>query len=88
MKAEALGTGDIIGFVEGTSIMRVQVAAFSLAKLIESGNSVIHILIMPGAGTGSHEHGAVGVFVQQEFTIYATTFYNQPADSTYSIGNP
>lgn len=87
MKIEAETTGDILGFVEGTSILRLQVAAVNLARLLQSGDSTLRVTITPGAGTGSHEHGAVGVFVDQAFTIYATTFYNQPADPTYSIAN-
>jgi len=77
-------SGRLVGMVEGPSLLRLQVAATHLARAAADGEA-LHVTVLPGAGMGSHEHGAVGVFVEQPFTLFATTFHNQPADPAYSV---
>lgn len=87
MKIVVDGSGDVLGFIEGRSILRVQLSQAKLLQNIQAGFTDYTVTIEAGAGTGEHEHGAVGVFYEQAFTIYATTFYNGPADPSYSIAD-
>lgn len=87
MKIVVDGSDDILGFVEGRSIVRVHVSQDKLQENLNAGHSRYTVTITPGAGTGEHEHGAIGVFIEQPFTIYATTFFNGPVDPAYSIAN-
>jgi hypothetical protein len=86
MKIQDAATGDIIGFTEGVSPLHVQVSHFTTLQLLDH-TGVLRLSILPGAGTGSHEHGAVGVFIDQPFTLFATAFFNQPVDPAFSVAN-
>ena len=81
-------TGDILGFVESTSPLRVQLSQATILQDEAAGKTAITIDVEPGAGTGSHDHGAVGAFANQEFTAYATAFYNGPADPLFTVTAP
>ena len=85
MKATVDGSGELLGFLEGPSMLRLQVSQARLLQSIEAGFLDYTVVIDAGAGTGEHEHGAVGVFVEQRFELYATTFYNGPADPSFSV---
>ena len=87
LKAEAESSGEVVGFLESPSILRLQVAASQLERLAGSDGGTLRLTILPGAGAGSHEHGAAGLFVEQPFTIYASAFFHQPADPNYSIAD-
>lgn len=78
-------TGETIGFAEGPSPIQVHLGQARVAQLQERGQTDLRLAILPGAGTGSHEHGAVGAFAEQPFRIFATAFFNQPLDPTYSV---
>lgn len=88
LKVVAEGTGDLLAFIEGTSVLRVQLSAVNLAQLLTLGQPTLRITLEPGAGTGNHEHGAAGAFVEQAFDVYATAFFNGPVDASYSITRP
>ena len=85
MKATVDGSGEVLGFLEGPSMLRLQVSQARLLQNLEAGFLDYTVVIDAGAGTGEHEHGAVGVFVEQRFDLYATTFYNGPADPSFSV---
>lgn len=84
-KATIPETGEILGFKESANPARIQLSAVSLAQNLAAGHTVLKVVVTPGAGTGEHEHGAVGVFVEQEFQLVMTAFFNGPVDPTYSI---
>jgi hypothetical protein len=85
LKIEVEDTGDILGFQEGTSPLHLQLSQFNVLQALEKGHPRLLMTVLPGAGTGSHEHGAVGLFVEQPFTLYASAFFNQAAEPTYSV---
>lgn len=85
LKIQVASTGDVVGFVEGTSPIRIQLAQLVVEQLHGLNNTELLLTVLPGAGTGNHEHGAVGVFFEQPFHIYATAFFHQPAPPTYSV---
>lgn len=81
-------SGEVLGFQEGLSPLRAQTSRFKLDLERSLGNDVLDIRIEAGAGTGNHEHGAVGATVEQRFQLFVTAFYNQPVDSGYSVTRP
>lgn len=87
MKATVDGSGEVLGFLEGPSMLHLQVSQARLRQSIEAGFLDYTVVVDAGAGTGEHEHGAVGVFVEQPFELYATTFYNGPVDPAYSVAD-
>jgi hypothetical protein len=87
MKITVDGSDDILGFIEGRSILKIHVSKDKLQEHLAAGRTNYTVTITPGAGTGEHEHGAIGVFVEQAFTIYATSFFNGPVDPTYTIAD-
>lgn len=78
-------SGEVFGFAESTSPNRLQLSSFKLQQELAAGSDLLVMTLEPGAGTGNHEHGAVGAFVQQSFTVYATAFFHAPVPPTYSI---
>jgi hypothetical protein len=87
LKATMVETGEVLAFLEGTSILRIQLSSVKIAQEMAAGNDEVLFVLEPGAGSGDHEHGAVGAFVQQQFTIYATAFFNGPVPPSYSIAD-
>jgi hypothetical protein len=87
LKMQVEDTGDIIGFAEGPSPLHVQLSQFRVLQMQEQGHPGLLVTINPGAGTGSHDHGAVGAFVEQPFRVFATAFFNQAVDPNYSVAN-
>lgn len=87
-KATIPETGEILGFKESASPARIQLSAVSLAQNLAAGHTVLSVVVGPGAGTGEHEHGAVGAFVEQGFQLVMTAFFNGPVDPAYSIARP
>jgi hypothetical protein len=85
LKITVEATGEVVCFIEGTSILRLQLSSVKLAQEMQAGHTVLSMTLEPGAGTGNHEHGAVGAFAQQAFVIYATAFFNGPVPPSYSI---
>lgn len=85
LNASVQATGEVLGFQEGISPLRVQPSRFKLDLERQAGNHVLDIRIESGAGTGNHEHGAVGATVEQPFQLFATAFFNGPVDPGYSI---
>ena len=85
LKVVVEGSGETLGFIEGTSPLRVQLSSAKLAHELAAGHATLLMTLEPGAGTGNHEHGAVGVFVDQSFELYASTFYNMAVDPAYSF---
>lgn len=85
LKITVEATGEVVGHIEGTSVMRLQLSSVKLAQEMQAGHTVLAMVLEPGAGTGNHEHGAAGAFVQQPFVIYATAFFNGPVPPSYSI---
>ncbi len=85
MKIVVDGSGDVIGFVEGRSILRIQLSQTNLQRNLQAGFTHYTVTIDAGAGTGEHEHGAIGVFLEQPFTLFATSFFNGPVDPAYSV---
>jgi hypothetical protein len=78
VKAEVVGTGQVLAFLESMSPLRVQMSSANVADAQA-------VTVTPGAGTGSHEHGAAGLFVEQEFQLVMTAFFNGPVDPSYSV---
>ncbi|MHB1260551.1 MAG: carboxypeptidase-like regulatory domain-containing protein [Thermoplasmatota archaeon] len=78
-------TGEVLGWQEGVSPLRAQPSRFKLDLERSLGNAVLDIRIESGAGTGNHEHGAVGAVVEQEFRLFVTAFYNGPVNPGYSF---
>lgn len=87
VKAEVVGTGQILAFLESMSPLRVQMGSANVAEAKEDGRTFMTVTVTPGAGSGSHEHGAFGVFVEQEFQLVMTAFFNGPVDPAYSVVN-
>lgn len=87
VKAEVVGTGQVLAFLESMSPLRVQLSSANVAQATEDGRTFMTITVTPGAGSGSHEHGAFGVFVEQEFQLVVTAFFNGPVDPAYSVLN-
>lgn len=87
LKVTVAATGEQVAFLESTSILRVQLSSIKLAQERQAGHEELIMALEPGAGSGNHEHGAVGAFVQQQFTIYATAFFNGPVPPAYSIAD-
>ena len=85
IKAEVAGTDQVLAFLETSSPLRIQLGSANLAQAAEGGRTFITVTVTPGAGTGSHEHGAVGLFVEQEFRLFMTAFFNGPVDSAFSV---
>jgi len=83
VKAEVVGTGQVLAFVESMSPLRVQLSAANLAAAAKDGRSYMTVTVTPGAGTGSHEHGAIGLFVEQPFQLVMTAFFNGPVDPSF-----
>lgn len=88
VKAEVVGTGQVLAFLESMSPLRVQMGAANVAQATEGGRTFMTITVKPGAGSGSHEHGAFGVFLEQDFRLVITAFFNGPVDPSYSILRP
>lgn len=86
VKLIVVETGEILGFREGPSPLRIQPSQAALAAALAAGHTVA-ALAETGAGTGNHDHGAVGATVEQEFQFYLTSFFNGPADPAYSIAD-
>lgn len=88
LKVVVEGTGDVLAFIEGTSVLRIQLSSVNLAQAAAAGHTALRVSLEPGAGTGNHEHGAAGAFFEQVFDVYATAFFNGPVDPSYSITRP
>lgn len=86
-KAMIPETREVLAFKESASPARMQLSSVSLAQNLAAGHTVLSVAVGPGAGTGEHEHGAVGVFVEQEFQLVITAFFNGPVDATYSVAD-
>jgi hypothetical protein len=78
-------TGEVLGFQEGISPLRAQTSRVKLDLERRAGHDVLDITIESGAGTGNHEHGAVGATAEQTFRLFVTAFYNGPVDPGYSV---
>ena len=87
LKARVKETGQSIGHAEGLSIVKLQLAQAQVRAVIDQGQGIL-VSADAGAGDTEQEEGSVGAFFEQSFEIYATSFFNQPADPGYSIGNP
>lgn len=85
LKVVAASSGKVFAFTEGTSPIRAHLSSFNLMEEQGAGFSTLTVTLEPGAGTGNHEHGAVGLFAQQSFTLYATAFFNGPVPPAYTI---
>lgn len=77
--------GEPVGFAEGLSVLRMQIAQESLRRAAAAGETEMLVVVDAGAGDTEQEEGSVGIFTDQAFTLYATHFINQPADPGYSI---
>jgi hypothetical protein len=87
LKAVIPETGELLAFVEGTNPIKQQLSQVNLAQNLAAGHTRLAIQMTPGAGTGGHDHGAIGVFFNQQFTLYMTEFYNGPADPAFTISD-
>ena len=87
LKITVAATGEVVAFLESTSIMRVHLSSVKLEQERQAGHDELIMVVEPGAGSGDHEHGAVGAFVDQQFVIYATAFFNGPVPPSYSISD-
>ena len=85
LRVTVQGTGEVLSYKEGSSPMRLQLSAVALAQNVAAGFDVVSVEVRPGAGTGEHDHGAVGAFVQQQVDLYMTAFFNGPVDPTFTI---
>jgi hypothetical protein len=85
MKGTIPETGDILAFVEGVNPLRVQFSKVALAQNLAAGHQTVRVVVTPGAGTGSHDHGAIGAFVDQPFQLVMTAFFNGPVDPAYTV---
>lgn len=88
LKVVSEGSGEVLAFIEGTSVLRTQLSSLKLAQEVALGHATLLVTVEPGAGTGNHEHGAVGAFLEQRFDVFATAFFNGPVDPSYSITRP
>lgn len=88
LKIVTEGSGEVLAFIEGTSVLRIQLSSVKLEQERAAGHTNVIMTLEPGAGTGNHEHGAAGAFVEQRFDVFATAFFNGPVDSGYSITRP
>lgn len=87
LKAVIDATGEVLAFLEGPPILKVQFSQDKVAQTVRAGFVDYTVQVEAGAGTGGHEHGALGVFHEQAFTLYATSFYNGPADPAYTVAD-
>lgn len=87
LKATMVGTGEVLAFVEGMSPLKQQVSRVSLQQNVAAGHDVLSVELRPGAGTGQHDHGAVGAFVQQQVQLFATAFFNGPVDPAFTVAS-
>ncbi len=87
LKATMQGTQEVLAFVEGTSPLKQQVSRVSLQQSVAAGFGVLTVELRPGAGTGQHDHGAAGAFVQQQVQLFATAFFNGPVDPTFTVAD-
>lgn len=85
LRVNVAATGEPLGVAESISIVKVQPALENLRRAAAAGNTQLLVTVDAGAGDTEQEEGSVGVFFEQAFTIYATSFFNQPADPGYSI---
>jgi Carboxypeptidase regulatory-like domain len=85
IKAEVPDTGQVLAFLESSGPLRVQLSAANIAEAGKDGRTILRVTVTPGAGTGSHEHGAIGLFLEQEFQLVMTAFFNGPVDPAFSI---
>lgn len=81
-------TGEVLGWQEGESPLRAQPGRSNLDLQRQLGHRVLAIRMESGAGTGNHEHGAVGVVFEQAFRLFVTAFYNGPVDPGYAFARP
>lgn len=88
LKATIPETGEVLAFVESMSPLRVQLSKVALAQNLAAGHPLVSIVVTPGAGTGNHDHGAVGAFAQQPFQLVMTAFFNGPVDPAYTVQKP
>lgn len=88
LRVDVAATGEPLGVQESISMVRVQPAQENLRRTLAEGNRDLLVTVDAGAGDTEQEEGSVGVFLEQAFTIYATSFFNQPVDPGYSIANP
>ena len=88
LKAVAPRSGEVFAFTEGTSPIRAHLSSFKLQQEQAAGSSQLQVVLEPGAGTGNHEHGAAGAFLQQTFTVFATAFFNGPVPPAYTVAEP
>jgi hypothetical protein len=85
VKASIRATGEVLGYVETMSPLRIQLSKVALQQNLAAGHDILAIVVTPGAGTGNHDHGAAGAFVQQRFQLVATAFFNGPVDPAYTV---
>ncbi|MEK6986277.1 MAG: carboxypeptidase-like regulatory domain-containing protein [Candidatus Thermoplasmatota archaeon] len=86
VKLIVVETGEILGFREGPGPLRIQPSQAALAAALAAGHTIA-ALAETGAGTGNHDHGAVGATVEQEFQFYLTSFFNGLVDPSYTIAD-
>jgi hypothetical protein len=88
IKAEVPDTGQVLAFLESSGPLRVQLSAANVAEAGKDGRTILRVTVTPGAGTGSHEHGAIGLFLEQSFQLVMTAFFNGPVDPTFTVAQP
>ncbi len=85
---ETLGLGDsnqLLGQAVGTSVLRIQVAEDTAAKLYPAGGQMrLTVRVLPN--TDETETGVgLGLAANQEFQAFASAFYVEGPSPTYSI---
>lgn len=87
LRAVQPDTGDVLAFLEGMDPLRAQLSQVNVARALGLGFDRLTIEVRPGAGTGAHDHGAFGAFVNQQVDLYMTEFYNGPADPAFTVAD-
>jgi hypothetical protein len=78
-------TGEVLAFAEAMDPIRLQPSVDALAQLQRLGDVPLQLTVGPGAGTGNHDHGAVGAFVEQQFEAFSSTFFDRAVDPSYTV---
>lgn len=72
----------VLGEATGTTPLRIEVPRDVAMKYYGSGGLMkLYVNLVPSSSGGS----AVGASVQQDFTAYASLFYNEPAPTGYVV---
>lgn len=77
--------GELIAFAEGTSPLRLEIAAVLVEEHL-SGGATGFIEVLPGVPEHSIGDAYIGAHIDQRFEVYATTFHGHSMPAHWTIG--